>query len=72
MKSPRYTAGVVSDLQKIPGSLRNPMEKEGYYVDPEDKKELLDLFDRGDLLRATMKSNKWQRYGCLKRKAGVP
>lgn len=46
MKSPRYTAGVVQIYRKY---LDRYLEygSEGYYVEPEDKKELLDLFDRG-------------------------
>lgn len=46
MKSPRYTAGVVRIYRKY---LDRCLEYglEGYYVEPEDKKELLDLFDRG-------------------------
>lgn len=46
MKSPRYTAGVVRIYRKY---LDRYLEygAEGYYVEPEDKKELLDLFDRG-------------------------
>ena len=46
MKSPRYTAGVVSIYRKyVDRYLRDGSE--GYRVDPEDKKMLLDLFDRG-------------------------
>lgn len=46
MKSPRYTAGVVRIYRKY---LDRYLEygSEGYYVELEDKKELLDLFDRG-------------------------
>lgn len=46
MNSPRYTAGVVRIYRKY---LDRYLEygSEGYYVEPEDKKELLDLFDRG-------------------------
>lgn len=46
MKNPRYTAGVVRIYRKY---LDRYLEygSEGYYVEPEDKKELLDLFDRG-------------------------
>lgn len=46
MKSPRYTAGVVRIYRKYLDLYEN-YGKEGYYVDQEDKKELLDLFDRG-------------------------
>ena len=55
MKSPRYTAGVVRIYRKYL-DLYETYGKEGYYVDPEDKKELLDSLTEGDLLRATMKS----------------
>lgn len=46
MKSPRYTAGVVRIYRKY---LDRYLEygSEGYYVETEDKRELLDLFDRG-------------------------
>ena len=52
MKSPRYTAGVVRIYRKY---LDRYLEygSERYYVEPEDKKELLDLFDRGALPPAT-------------------
>ena len=46
MKSPRYTAGVVSMYRKyVDKYLKDG--REGYYVEPTDKKMLLDLFDRG-------------------------
>ncbi len=46
MKSPRYTAGVVSMYRKYTDMyLRNG--REGYSVDPADKQMLLELFDRG-------------------------
>lgn len=46
MKSPRYTAGVVSIYRKY---VDRYMEygRKGYQVDPADRKTLLDLFDRG-------------------------
>lgn len=46
MKSPRYTAGVVSIYRKYV-DLYLEHGKEGYRVDEKDKKLLLDLFDRG-------------------------
>lgn len=46
MKSPRYTAGVVSIYRKY-ADLYLEKGKKGYCVDPEDRKKLLDLFDRG-------------------------
>ena len=46
MKSPRYTAGVVSIYRKyVDMYLKNG--RSGYKVDPADKRMLLDLFDRG-------------------------
>ncbi len=46
MKSPRYTAGVVSVYRKyVDMYLKNG--RNGYKVDPADKRMLLDLFDRG-------------------------
>ena len=46
MKSPRYTAGVVSVYRKyVDMYLKNG--RAGYRVDPADKRMLLDLFDRG-------------------------
>ena len=46
MKSPRYTAGVVTIYRKYIDRYL-AYGREGYYVEPEDKKLLLDLFDRG-------------------------
>ncbi|MFR5601566.1 MAG: DUF3656 domain-containing U32 family peptidase [Lachnospiraceae bacterium] len=46
MKSPRYTAGVVSIYRKYVDQYLRQGRK-GYVVDPKDKKLLLDLFDRG-------------------------
>ncbi len=46
MKSPRYTAGVVSIYRKyVDRYLRDGSKN--WQVDPEDRKHLLDLFDRG-------------------------
>lgn len=46
MKSPRYTAGVVSMYRKyVDMYLKHG--RAGYHVDPADKRMLLDLFDRG-------------------------
>lgn len=46
MKSPRYTAGVVSIYRKyVDYYLEHG--RDGYKVDPADRKMLLDLFDRG-------------------------
>ena len=46
MKSPRYTSGVTSIWRKYL-DLYAREGAEGYHVDPEDRKRLLDLFDRG-------------------------
>ena len=46
MKSPRYTAGVVSIYRKYVDRYLE-QGREGYFVEPEDRKMLLDLFDRG-------------------------
>lgn len=46
MKSPRYTAGVVSIYRKYVDQYMKYGRK-GYRVDPKDRKTLLDLFDRG-------------------------
>ncbi len=46
MKSPRYTAGVVRIYRKYV-DLYLSKGRSGYHVDPEDRKQLLDLFDRG-------------------------
>ncbi|MBS6518385.1 MAG: U32 family peptidase [Clostridium sp.] len=46
MKSPRYTAGVVSIYRKYVDQYMKYGRK-GYQVDPKDRKILLDLFDRG-------------------------
>lgn len=46
MKSPRYTAGVVSIYRKYVDLYLN-QGRSGFYVDPKDKAALLDLFDRG-------------------------
>ncbi len=46
MKSPRYTAGVVSIYRKyVDYYLEHG--RDGYKVDPADRRMLLDLFDRG-------------------------
>lgn len=46
MKSPRYTAGVVSIYRKYVDRYLK-QGRDGYRVEPEDRKMLLDLFDRG-------------------------
>lgn len=46
MKSPRYTAGVVSVYKKYVDMYQR-YGRSGYRVDPADRRMLLDLFDRG-------------------------
>lgn len=46
MKSPRYTAGVVSIYRKYVDRYLT-YGRDGYRVEPEDKRMLLELFDRG-------------------------
>lgn len=46
MKSPRYTAGVVSVYRKYVDQYL-ARGREGYRISDEDRKMLLDLFDRG-------------------------
>lgn len=46
MKSPRYTAGVVSVYKKYV-DMYQKHGRSGYRVDPADRRMLLDLFDRG-------------------------
>ena len=46
MKSPRYTAGVVRIWRKYVDLYKKVGKKE-YQVEPSDRRELLDLFDRG-------------------------
>ena len=46
MKSPRYTAGVVSIYRKYVDRYLT-QGREGWHVEPDDRKMLLDLFDRG-------------------------
>lgn len=46
MKSPRYTAGVVNIYRKYVDRYLG-RRRDGYYVEAEDRRKLLDLFDRG-------------------------
>lgn len=50
MKSPRYTAGVVRTYRKYVDHYLKKGRK-GFRVDPADRQELLDLFDRGGFTR---------------------
>ena len=62
MKSPRYTAGVVSIYRKYVDQYMKYGRK-GYQVDPADRKTLLDLFDRGRPDGGLLQGAQWQRYG---------
>lgn len=65
MKSPRYTAGVVSIYRKY---VDRYMEygSQGYYVEPEDRKLLLDLFDRGGFTSGYYQSHNGKDMVALK------
>lgn len=67
MKSPRYTAGVVSIYRKY---LDAYLEKgrSGYVVDPKDKRLLLDLFDRGGFTKGYYKQHNGRDMVALKEK----
>lgn len=67
MKSPRYTAGVVSIYRKYVDLYENRGRK-GYRVDPADKKLLLDLFDRGGLTDGYYKQHNNRDMVALKEK----
>lgn len=67
MKSPRYTAGVVSIYRKYV-DLYQKEGRAGYRVDPEDKKRLLDLFDRGGQTRGYYEQHNGRDMVVLKEK----
>lgn len=67
MKSPRYTAGVVSIYRKYV-DLYLAHGRDGYYVDPEDRKMLLDLFDRGGFTSGYYKQHNGKGMTALKEK----
>ncbi len=67
MKSPRYTAGVVSIYRKyVDLFLKNGAK--GYDVEPEDKKLLSDLFDRGGFTQGYYKQHNGRDMVALKEK----
>lgn len=67
MKSPRYTAGVVSVYRKyVDRYLREG--REGYRVDPADKRLLLDLFDRGGFSEGYYREHNGRNMVALKEK----
>ena len=64
MKSPRYTAGVVRIYRKYL-DMYEAYGRDEYYVDPEDKKELLDLFDRGGFTSGYYEKHNGKDMVCL-------
>lgn len=67
MKSPRYTAGVVNMYRKYIDLYWKEGSK-GYQVLPEDKKLLLDLFDRGGFTQGYYKQHNGKDMAALKEK----
>ncbi len=67
MKSPRYTAGVVSIYRKYVDMYKS-LGREGFRVDPEDKKLLLDLFDRGGFSKGYYEDHNGRHMVALKEK----
>lgn len=67
MKSPRYTAGVVSMYRKYVDQYLK-YGRDGYFVDPADKKMLLDLFDRGGFSDGYYENHNGRRMVALKEK----
>ena len=67
MKSPRYTAGVVSVYRKyVDYYLKNG--RAGYQVDPADKRMLLELFDRGGFTKGYYQQHNGREMISLKGK----
>ncbi|MBS6955326.1 MAG: U32 family peptidase [Enterocloster asparagiformis] len=67
MKSPRYTAGVVSIYRKYVDRYLE-YGADGYFVEPEDKKLLSDLFDRGGFTQGYYKQHNGRDMVALKEK----
>lgn len=67
MKSPRYTAGVVSIWRKYV-DLYLTYGREGYYVEQEDRKLLLDLFNRGGQTEGYYKKHNGKDMMALEKK----
>ena len=67
MKSPRYTAGVVSVYRKYIDQYLEFGVK-GYEVAPEDKQMLLDVFDRGGFTEGYFKNHQEKRMVALCKK----
>lgn len=67
MKSPRYTAGVVSIYRKYVDQYLE-RGREGYRVDPADRRLLLDLFDRGGFSEGYYREHNGRSMVALKEK----
>lgn len=67
MKSPRYTAGVVSIYRKY-ADLYLERGRAGYRVAPEDRKKLSDLFDRGGQTEGYYREHNGRDMAVLKEK----
>ena len=67
MKSPRYTAGVVSVYRKYVDRYL-AMGRKGYEVDPKDRRMLLDLFDRGGFTEGYYTQHNGRNMTALKEK----
>ncbi|MDD3253202.1 MAG: U32 family peptidase [Lachnospiraceae bacterium] len=67
MKSPRYTAGVVSIYRKYT-DLYLKHGREGYRVKPEDRAMLLELFDRGGFTEGYYRQHNGREMIALKEK----
>lgn len=67
MKSPRYTAGVVSIYRKYVDQYL-AHGRRGYQVDPADKRMLLDLFDRGGFTEGYYRQHNGRDMVALKEK----
>ena len=67
MKSPRYTAGVVSIYRKYVDKYLES-GREGYRVDPADEKQLLELFDRGGFTAGYYREHNGRDMVALKEK----
>ncbi|MEY8336842.1 DUF3656 domain-containing protein [Lachnospiraceae bacterium 62-35] len=69
MKSPRYTAGVVSVYRKyVDGYLKNG--REGYHVEERDRRLLLELFDRGGFTEGYYRQHNGREMGAFWEKPG--
>lgn len=62
MKSPEYVAGVTSIYRKYLDRYYN--DPESYYVDPEDRRTLLLLFNRGNFSQGYLKSHSGSDMMC--------